>query len=85
MVFLLSKLHCAFDQCMKQNVSLQSTVGSLDLGSLHTRGALVGESKSHHPRVLTGYGVNQLSQSNGGWGRRPDWIKEQWITLTQGT
>ena len=37
-----------------------STGGSLELGSLHTWGALFRESMSHHPRVLNGYWVNQL-------------------------
>ena len=41
--------------------ALLSTGGSLELGSLHTRGALFWESTSHQPRVLIGYWVNQLS------------------------
>ena len=41
--------------------ALLNTGGSLELGSLHTRGALLWESISHQPRVLIGYWVNQLS------------------------
>ena len=41
--------------------ALLSAGGSLELGSLHTRGALFWESTSHQPRVLIGYWVNQLS------------------------
>ena len=41
--------------------ALLSTGGSLELGSLHTWGALFWESTSHQPKVLIGYWVNQLS------------------------
>ena len=41
--------------------ALLSTGGLLELGALHTRGALVWESMSHQLRVLIGYWVNQLS------------------------
>ena len=40
--------------------ALPSTSGLLELGSLHTWGALFQESMSHQPRVLAGYWVNQL-------------------------
>ena len=39
---------------------------------------------SHHPRVLIGYWVNELSPVKGQAGRHPDWIKAQWIKWTQG-
>ena len=45
----------------KAKHALLSTGGSLELGSLHTLGALFWESTSHQPKVLIGYWVNQLS------------------------
>ena len=50
--------------------------GSLQLGSLHTWGALFGESMSHHPRVLTGYWVHRLSPVKWRLGRHPHWIRK---------
>ena len=44
-ILLVHEVKCAFP----------STGGSLEPGSLHTRGALFRESMSHQPRVLIGY------------------------------
>ena len=48
--------------------ALPSTAGSLEPGSLNTRGSLFGGSTSHHPRVLIGYWVHQLSPVKWLWG-----------------
>ena len=50
--------------------ALSSTGSSLELGSLHTQGALFRESMSHQPRVQIGYWVNQLSPVKW-WGDVP--------------
>ena len=81
------KRTCAVEQAVsciwpvhETKCALLSTGGSLELGSLHTRGALFRESMSHQPRVLIG----NFLQSNGRVGRCSDWFKEQRVKSTQG-
>ena len=50
------KQTCAVEQAVHvAKCALPSTAGSLELGSLHTQGALFRESMSHQSRVLIGY------------------------------
>ena len=66
--YTVFKRTCAVEQAVsciwpvyEAKRALLNTGGSLELGSLHTQGALFGESTSHQPRALIGYWVNQLS------------------------
>ena len=59
------KRTCACSTCIMYLTSAWwktcSADGSLELGSLHTQGAVFWENTSHQPRVLIGYWVNQFS------------------------
>ena len=85
------KRTCALEQAVsciwpvhEAKHALLSTGGSLELGYLHTRGALFQESMLHQPRVLIVYWVNQLSSVKWWGGETSDWFKDQRIKSTQG-